>query len=1458
MNCIKKNQAIDDKLSKTRSIMKEPSANMKRYNTSVQLQQLSVITLFVFFAIFCFAGGSSAALTNWGRTAGNGTNTNVNFVRVMGGTSPNVDGMKLKSVSVYVGNTHSSQVRVAVYQGGNLSSGPDGAILLCDAGTTTGSGTNQFLTLTCPTTPLILKNTPIWIAVKGNDSGFAVQYSSSSANAGDFQTTVGRFASGGQVTTDESTAYPATWPSDSGTFSNYWYSYYMTYETGVSCTDPDPSTISIPAGQSKKGDPYNVSTMFSKTGDVDTIEYKVTTPGGESTHNWGKTSVGVSTTNANFVRVMSGNAPSSTNMHLKSVSVYVGANHGDQIRLAVYTGGSLTAGPAGATLLKDFGTTSGTAVNQWLTLTHTGADITIPAGQPVWIAFKSNGGGSGFAVRYASSSTGTDFQTSRGRWNSASVSTDDTVAYPVTWPADSGSFSNYWYDVYIEYHVGGTDVCTDWTSNAIIPATASGGSKCGNYTDGGTYTLDVRGTDPDCGSIITTTATDFTWNQCLANTTDDLSETFLESYEVSMMWSYECTNNEYYRIYRNGAFLADVTPCRGTYTDTTVSPDTDYTYTVRGYSTNEPCESGDSNQLNVHTPIYEPRTTPGIAAASPADQSIYVTARYTHDSDKDNTLLIEWGLEQVDFSLGSVVVPHNASPFMDQIAGLTNGKAYQVRVTYQDADGFTGANSNVQIINHVVPAVWNDDSMLHNSNRFAGNKYWNGDWGTPTGEYGGFTCATCHEITTANIKRVKESITAPAGNFPGAEVVFTETGAGGFGDDTLTHNTSQKICEVCHSKTLYHRFNSPTARLHESEPAMYDCTLCHPHNVGFKPDGACTICHAIAMGDRVAVMGQFNSDSHHIQGVTVNGTHCYQCHWEANSDGSVNTTYHGGSLSPGSKVDLVIYGFGTRPATYTPGVTVVQYMADGSRAQIVEMNQHCISCHNDENNNTLPFGDGNTPNEYAWDGTCSNPTYNYKREACLSNGGTWAKGTSINTRYAPETTTPWGKYSGANTNGKSTVTKAHSSHGVAQKNQQGFNLSDTWPDTSGYNNVACFDCHNSHGSDVAGTTTSYTSDTAKGGNLKSTIAGKGGYQMTYKPAAGGSAGNNNIYNAGAALCFDCHESIEAGTAPWGYQGTYGASQPIKGYLDTSYFGAGSTGPQQRYAYKAGAGANKGGHLDASSALNHIPGGTINGLCTPCHDPHGVSPTLNQNYAVPMLKGTWMTSPYREDAAPSTTNNSRGGGDKVNVKTIGSTPGYNIDQNTFTANTMNGKGNAIVKWNFSASNKISETVNEFAGLCLRCHAQAQIDPDGANTWKTYDRVHDTVKGWAQTTGGNANNTIHAYPCSKCHSPHNSSLPRLMVTNCLQDEHRGRVASGGTGGTGAGLSSGDGGGRGRFPAGGGGYAVESRANAWNQNSGGAYFFGNVGTSGQFQPAYRTCHDSQPGNDWTNQRWNNVTPW
>ncbi len=787
---------------------------------------------------------------------------------------------------------------------------------------------------------------------------------------------------------------------------------------------------------------------------------------------------------------------------------------------------------------------------------------------------------------------------------------------------------------------------------------------------------------------------------------------------------------------------------------------------------------------------------------------------------------------------------------------------------------------------------------------------------------------------------------------------------------------------------------------------------CHSNTGTAWGKSACLDCHSVQLGSRASIKGQFEANSHHVQGVAViDGRHCYRCHWEANEDGSINPAYHGGSASPGSPVDLVIYGAGARPGAYS-AVTATQYTPDGSRLQIGRITTHCLGCHSTQNNGTDPFGDGKTPKQYAWDGT------------------------SVELRYAQTGTTTWGKYDPSaypNVETKYDLTKAYSAHGNASGNQQGWNSSgDTWAtmapatgainfgcglaaagdyiyalaggttrnfyrysisgntwvsraltpgiiqyggalvyaggdflyalagyntnnfyrysisgdtwismavtpglvytggalvypgtgdyiyalagssttafyrysisgnswtsmlgtpglinrggaltaagdyiyafagngatafyrysisgnswtsmtsvpatvyeggalvypgtgdfiyafsgannilfyrysisgnswtkmayapgaigwggalgysgtgnyiyatggnystafyryfmsrwiDTSGAVKVECFDCHNSHGSnagsDTDDRTTSYSSAAGgvKGGILKDTLLSPSGYSASYKPAFGGSDPNKNSYKAGAALCFDCHMTAAAGTKPWGYQGTFGASQKIMGYWDSEYFSSGTFGSQTRYSYKSGSG-NKGGHFGASDTMLTTPAGTINGLCTPCHDPHGVSPTLgsNINYGVPLLKGTWLTSPYKEDVAPAS--NSQESVNRANAGDV-----YHIDQNTFGSDVIVGVTG------------ITETDSKFAGLCLQCHPKTSLtatgSPPPANTsltWKSKDRVHRTVTGW-----GYPANTKHNYTCSKCHTPHNSRLKRLMVTNCLNTPHKGRM-------------------------------------------------------------------------------------
>lgn len=605
------------------------------------------------------------------------------------------------------------------------------------------------------------------------------------------------------------------------------------------------------------------------------------------------------------------------------------------------------------------------------------------------------------------------------------------------------------------------------------------------------------------------------------------------------------------------------------------------------------------------------------------------------------------------------------------------------------------------------------------------------------------------------------------------------------------HNTG-RICTSCHE----HRFS-------DSHASGKECNTCHldkpiPRHSGFGLPRDCTKCHNGVIYGRMDIMGQLRSNSHHIQGVEITNRHCYACHWEATDVGLINVDYHSGYnyLTHESvrdmPVDLVIWGPGVRPTEYEPGVTAISFEKNkigtvNERAEVAEVTQMCLGCHSDQNNDVWPFnlvdpdnGDCKTPRHYAWDRT------------------------SIAARYSQTGTTPWGKYSGVADAAPKNITKAFSAHGNAVANQGGWDASTgvdgTIPDTrAGSENVQCYDCHNSHGSKAQGITSSYRTfnGTFNGGNMKETQAGKGGYQMTYKPTKNTNTSSVNPYSDGAGLCFDCHETASAGAKPWGYSSTYGATAPIIGYKDTLKFGEGINGSDVRFPYRAGKPV-LGGHLKASSPLKGLDGvsgtgdentGVINGLCTPCHDPHGVSPTLgnNQQYAVPLLKGTWMTSPYKEDY-PLVQKGSKSYRNPA--------LSWTSDRRTF------------------GGQRINEDTSEFAGLCLSCHPKDSLT-DGVNKntpFKTLDRIHESVKGWG-------NNEEHSWPCAKCHQPHSSGLPKLMMTNCLDYKHQGLVASGGTYGSY---------GNNRFP--------RSSNTSW------------------------VCHeaDTANGGDWTDQKWNNVTPW
>ncbi len=270
---------------------------------------------------------------------------------------------------------------------------------------------------------------------------------------------------------------------------------------------------------------------------------------------------------------------------------------------------------------------------------------------------------------------------------------------------------------------------------------------------------------------------------------------------------------------------------------------------------------------------------------------------------------------------------------------------------------------------------------------------------------------------------------------------------------------------------------------------------------------------------------------------------------------------------------------------------------------------------------------------------------------------------------------------------------------------------------------------------------------------------------------------------------------------WLFVHLFGADEPITGYRDTSRLNGVSNGVKDRFPYRAGKTGISGHYSHIAGDLTTPAEEQVNGLCSGCHDPHGVSPTLgnNQQYAVPLLKGTWLTSPYKEDSP------------QMNLGTNISASNVQIDRKLF--NDMTNRSH------------ISEGPKQFAGLCLRCHPKESLTDDydpGVGTkppWTSMRRVHQAVKGWGS-------NKEHQFPCSKCHQPHSSGLQRLMRTNCLDWDHRGEVPAGGP------------------------------QPSWRSDT--EHY-------PRLRNRYQPCHQSagaaggtETGSNFRNQEWNAVTPW
>lgn len=162
--------------------------------------------------------------------------------------------------------------------------------------------------------------------------------------------------------------------------------------------------------------------------------------------------------------------------------------------------------------------------------------------------------------------------------------------------------------------------------------------------------------------------------------------------------------------------------------------------------------------------------------------------------------------------------------------------------------------------------------ITHNSIT-TGSTKWGGNWGTSKvgSRYGNFDCLICHVKDGSNIKWMRSEIRLPGANWgtgtttADLPILFQDArdGSPDWGNDDHTiadgydpappgigRSGSNKACEVCHTTTMYHRYNTeadPDGAGPLTKQTVYDhfpnrdCTDCHRHSLGFT--ASCDGCH---------------------------------------------------------------------------------------------------------------------------------------------------------------------------------------------------------------------------------------------------------------------------------------------------------------------------------------------------------------------------------------------------------------------------------------------------------------------------------------------------------------------------------------------------------------------------------------------------------------------------------------
>jgi hypothetical protein len=353
-------------------------------------------------------------------------------------------------------------------------------------------------------------------------------------------------------------------------------------------------------------------------------------------------------------------------------------------------------------------------------------------------------------------------------------------------------------------------------------------------------------------------------------------------------------------------------------------------------------------------------------------------------------------------------------------------------------------------------------------------------------------------------------------------------------------------------------------------------------------------------------------------------------------------------------------------------------------------------------------------------------------------------------------------------------------------------------------NLACSTCHDAHGIDTATTNAAYmvpalrstwlTSpfkedrppsaddyQTDEGADWRLGISKKG-IAIKYGPTASGGTATNK----GARMVPDLGKNNPT-TPGHGYSTTKQASVGDGYFIDENTFGVGSVSST----------TSGGGWFHASNTSEGLPmeWGSWDGYSS-------LNP--GSDLAAPDPPTKWWIRPKHFDGylgydTPAQANLlSSTGGATPTVAPIGGmteTVFAGLCLNCHTRSQLSGTGAvyqghvAVAGWHNDGNQTkvmVDDNNRPFMHVIQRVGINNYQGVDG--TWGRFDSggspsswTHDgpvgyrwgVDPGWATgttpnripTNKGGAQSAYHRFPCSKCHTPHASRLPRLMVTNCL---------------------------------------------------------------------------------------------